>query len=605
MQKTPSQTALAALDFAWSNDRPYYTADTYALLTAAELRLTAITASYYCLEQPDPAGAPLSSPRFDAGNSNASNQGWSLVDVMEVAAERMPLSDLRARFSRALFRGTLELKYYVDGSIHIRKDALVNLLKSITLGFSCPALNPSAPLSTHQRQSIGNEALPVFRLGILGTGIQRWLEPSEIDDEDGLLIGLMRVICTETTGELSEHIRSAMHALCVASPILLNQWLNMNLRLNSSSEEQSLINTALSDLQNFQPEAPSTEGDLAFIINVWTMKQLLTIALISGSFSGSTLQGIQHLSEHALQTLCQLTKGSMGQYSAAVTASESIYLILKLIQMMHAAKGLSSAPELKCLVQWLLVKVEIDEVTVVQNARKENPEVHQTDLYLELLGIWVQVPGLDYELKDLIEKILMGPMGDALDPLWSSSGLSALANIGQHVQYAPILSELIGHMIAVYLGEDHGARHWEDPSRSDALPHFLHAVGLALTATPSSSPEHSRLSEAFLCAASTVQCHLQANLVHEGFGLYKSTFFEMIYEVLQNQSALSIKRDELLWNYAELVGIARDPEAWMYGTLSGLFKQGSVWLKDEVRNYTSNSYKPIQFRKIDNNPLIP
>ncbi|KAH7335637.1 hypothetical protein B0J17DRAFT_49910 [Rhizoctonia solani] len=175
----PIQLALKSLECTWEKDVPYLTADTHALLTIAELRLIENAARVCdseahssCSESPHQL-VPNAPHIQQNGNGSIrvlchyrDTSDNTVVDIpmnggkgnLKQKLEGPDLLELRARYSRVLFRAGVQLSNHSTNRIQIDPSVLKDLLKCIREAFSCARLNPegkavSAPIIQNPRAS--------------------------------------------------------------------------------------------------------------------------------------------------------------------------------------------------------------------------------------------------------------------------------------------------------------------------------------------------------------------------------------------------------------------------------------------------------------------
>ncbi|KAL5632185.1 hypothetical protein ACGC1H_000256 [Rhizoctonia solani] len=284
------ELALGAVDGAWRDEHPPFSADSYACLTAAELRLVASNSMLsYGAAQSD---TPVSSPTTD-----------TTIDMMPPPRELLSLPVLRKSYYRALARASIQLRYHSDGRTPINPFALGNLLDALRIASKCPSLNqhhthrnptpnevdnaePGTNLS-HSRSKddkTPNFIIPVF-------SFDNYVRPTDL--ARGPLGAIVRVLASTPLRSHSTQIISdqyadgsrvrlaAVRALAALAPVILQQWFTEKVaRLGSDHAPQE--STLLLDLSDWPgvdatvTDSPKLEGTVA--------SQLLPIIRAAGPY---------------------------------------------------------------------------------------------------------------------------------------------------------------------------------------------------------------------------------------------------------------------------------------------------------------------------------
>ncbi|CAE6394792.1 unnamed protein product [Rhizoctonia solani] len=286
------ELALGAVDGAWRDEHPPFSADSYACLTAAELRLVASNSiSSYASVQSD---TPTSSPAPD-----------TMINMMPPSRKLLSLPVLRNSYHRALARASIQLRYHSDGRTPINPFALVNLLDSLRIASQCPNLNPqhthetrtptsdeidnvepgtSPPRSRSKDDKTPNFIIPVF-------SFDNYVRPTDL--ARGPLGAIVRVLAstplrshnTEVISDrYSDGLRvrlAAVRALAALAPVVLQQWFTEKVARSGSDRAPQEL-TPPPDLIDW-PEvdativnSPKLEGTVA--------SQLLLIIRATGPY---------------------------------------------------------------------------------------------------------------------------------------------------------------------------------------------------------------------------------------------------------------------------------------------------------------------------------
>ncbi|EUC62933.1 hypothetical protein RSOL_464820, partial [Rhizoctonia solani AG-3 Rhs1AP] len=282
--------ALGAVDGAWRDEHPPFSADSYACLTAAELRLVASNSiSSYASVQSD---TPTSSPALD-----------TVIDMMPPSPKLLSLPVLRNSYHRALARASIQLRYHSDGRTPINPFALVNLLDSLRIASQCPNLNPphthetptsdeidnvepgiNPPRSRSKEDKTPNFIIPVF-------SFDNYVRPTDL--ARGPLGAIVRVLASTPlrshntdviSDRYSDGLRvrlAAVRALAALAPVVLQQWFTEKVARSGSDRAPQEL-TPPPDLIDW-PEvdativnSPKLEGTVA--------SQLLLIIRATGPY---------------------------------------------------------------------------------------------------------------------------------------------------------------------------------------------------------------------------------------------------------------------------------------------------------------------------------
>ncbi|KAG8773558.1 hypothetical protein FRC12_002466 [Ceratobasidium sp. 428] len=298
--KSPGQSALAALDSVWSNDCPELHPDSYAMLIGVELRVLEALILAYRLQQDAPTMEHETQHVAEASDYSPKHSliqvdflpNYQLVanaaPVQETARtnNQIPQFELRARYSRALFRAAFCLSFHNNGRILINSYPLEYLLDSLLLAAQCAELNPESCLSTHRPQSEDASELPMFYFRVIGTGLEHFIPPMLIGDKDGLLAGLVGVLSAADIEATPLVEYSAGRTLWAVGPMLLRQWLQIqDDKLERYFREHPQV---LECVEMALSRWPKLLGaDKLYDLTAWTLVQLLIIATIMVALADS------------------------------------------------------------------------------------------------------------------------------------------------------------------------------------------------------------------------------------------------------------------------------------------------------------------------------
>ncbi|CEL54613.1 alanyl-tRNA synthetase [Rhizoctonia solani AG-1 IB] len=271
------ETALTALDGVWRDEHPPFSADSYACLTAAELRLAASNSTLiYDHTWSDPS--PASSALDTAINMTQPSQG------------SMSLPALQNTYYRSLARASVQLRYHSDGRTPINTFALVNLLDALRVASKSSGLNPqisskgpvssgTQPLETatsfsnsgSKDEKTPNFIIPVFTF-------ENYLRPTAL--AHGPLGSIVRVLASTPLYSHSTEVISdryaeglkvrlaAVRALAAVAPVVLQRWFKEKVsRVGSDGVSDDPI--ASMDVSNWPDvdasitDTPKLEGTVA------------------------------------------------------------------------------------------------------------------------------------------------------------------------------------------------------------------------------------------------------------------------------------------------------------------------------------------------------
>ncbi|KAG8688481.1 hypothetical protein FRC11_005375, partial [Ceratobasidium sp. 423] len=271
------ELALGALEGAWRDEHPPFSADSYACLTAAELRLVTFNSMFaYGPAQPD---TPASAPAPD-----------TTIDMTPPSRERISLPALRNTYYRALARASIQLRYHSDGRTPINPFALVNLLDALRIAAKCPSLNPqhtpedpapnetqtTEPGDSFSRSRSKDDKTPNFIIPVFS--FENYVRPTDLSR--GPLGSIVRVLASTPLRPHSTELISdryadglkirlaAIRALTAVAPVVLERWFaeKVSRSGNGSTPRES---TPTLDVSNWPEvdtsitDSPKLEGTVA------------------------------------------------------------------------------------------------------------------------------------------------------------------------------------------------------------------------------------------------------------------------------------------------------------------------------------------------------
>ncbi|KAG8692834.1 hypothetical protein FRC09_010920 [Ceratobasidium sp. 395] len=295
MIQSPAVSVLQTMDTIWTDDCPGLTPDSYATLTAADLRLIrAVIFAHHSVHHDHLHSArAFRVVAVLADDTASSHDGEHITESSAIEMQplvKAPLEtyasrfQLRARYSRNLVRTGYLLSYHNRYNVTISARPLVYLLESIRLTAQYSELNPSFHLSTCLPQSENDNTLPSFDVNILSDDRSHTVDPFDIGDEDGIIAGLVQVIASAGIQNNPSVEFAAGRCLVLIGPMLLKQWVTM---MNKSSErhlnQYSAGSHIVEHTLEYWPKDRSTNQLEAMAY--WTLHQLLVIATIAVSLA--------------------------------------------------------------------------------------------------------------------------------------------------------------------------------------------------------------------------------------------------------------------------------------------------------------------------------
>ncbi|KAF8748915.1 Peptidase family S41 [Rhizoctonia solani] len=280
------EVALGALDGVWRDEHPPFSADSYASLTAAELRLVALNSAALCGRAlPDTLGPSTLN---------------IAIDMSLPSQKRLSILTLQNTYYRSLARASVQLRYHSDGRTPINSFALVNLLDALRIAAKCPDLNPqyspddatpdegqvtepragfSRPRSKNDRTS--NFIIPVFNS-------ENYIRPTALFH--GPLGSIVRVLASAPlrphgTEVISDRYATglkirlaAVRALAAVAPFVLQQWFREKIsRSGNASAPQEPA--SIPDTSNW-PDVDATITDSQKLEGTIASHLLLVVKVI-------------------------------------------------------------------------------------------------------------------------------------------------------------------------------------------------------------------------------------------------------------------------------------------------------------------------------------
>lgn len=529
---------------------------THALLTLAELRLVKDSAQvHYAPERLETSSSQKSSVSVGRVNDHSTmprstsmditesrNFNWTILEINPSIGES--LFNLRARYSRVLFRIAVQISNYSTGHIHIGADILIKLLESLKEEFQCPSLNPPFPMSTNQMQvelppKTNQNSFPTLCAVVMGTDGYTLLRPTTIGDEDGLIVGLLQIISQHNVRESHDLAMAARKALHVITPILFRQWFSTGSRSNMGAH--ALSAGPLQFLKDWPTELTNTELDLDEQ-DIWTMHQILIIT--QTSLSCMEYEGIDRLPLEALRTLCQISKGASGQLHAYEAFRRHHNLVSEIITTVTENIVCIDKAVIGCLAELLF-----PEPTAHPILRSPLQSLHcnHTECYIRISKLWTKRADLSAEFQRFMEGLkeswhdLNG--SNVLGTLVKSNGFLDLIELGKQEHYAqafaPHLADIIETAFQQAPNGENGLD-WGPWLDNHPFPGILTLVESVIDNTPRAAS--LTFSASFIHAAGIYLEQLHDNEDHQE----ASKLVLQVYRILSNESISHCSEKEAL-----------------------------------------------------------
>ncbi|KAG8739975.1 hypothetical protein FRC10_004942, partial [Ceratobasidium sp. 414] len=469
--------AFSRLDSIWSIDHHEFSSDSYARLTAAELRLTEVVARAHYLGSTQPTNPD------QPANVNLPQDSLPLIDMESarilVPDEKIPLLELRARYSRALARTAILLFLHVNDCARINAHSLAYLLDSLCHVARCADLNPASHMSTSLPQS-EHGALPEFRVVLHGHGITHYLPPTNIGEEEGIISGLVGLLSSPGIERNSPVEIAAVHTLTILGPILFRQWLHMTSKYSVPIPNKEAIGHGLDNWPT------NTYFDRLPLLPIWTLSQLLAVAAIAISQAGSPeMAELPEAAVAALYHRASMPSARGFLHIVAQVNQDLVQMLLQYADLNHAK--LSKATLEQCL-QIFLIGI-LGQTSLL--SRSISPTSLPT--FLRLLA---KIPNRPDEMRiiftDVQQLILLDPGLDNYLAVFTSQseGFVALGRIAALPEYTLVVVEFISKVfeVAADLIVKHPGEIRYHPTHS-SLPGLLHAMQLVVQSKSSGTEE--------------------------------------------------------------------------------------------------------------------
>ncbi|KAG8694359.1 hypothetical protein FRC08_008545, partial [Ceratobasidium sp. 394] len=479
---TPLPSAFNALDSVWSNDCPEFSPDAYALLLAAEIRLTeAVTCTYhpqtptcstYSHSQQPPAPPPSYHSSLDKENVPGDSQSTIDMGSKEELGRfcpQVPLHELRARYSRALVRTGALLTSHSYGLAPVSTHSLAYLFESIRLAAQCANLNPESCMSTSLPQSEDEAIIPTFRICIIGTGKGRYLHPMDIGNEDVIIAGLVKVMSAPGLEQTPGVELAAGRALAIIGPVLFHQWREMVNKHSRNLRNEEAVDLALDNWPK------DLKADRLDILAEWTLSQLLRVAIIAISQSGSEL--MSHLPSIAISALYHRVKSVSGPHPMYVVARKNQDLIQALAHCAYLNHSKLSPTTLAMCLQLFLIENSGETLL-----RWGAIPPMSLPILLRLLAKVPprHIPEVQLFFKELRRLVPLYLDGNSYLALFTQleEGFTALAEIAAQPEYALAVMELTSGILEVAAGRVVDKQPYDNSAfiSYEAIPQLLYAV---------------------------------------------------------------------------------------------------------------------------------
>ncbi|KAG8741084.1 hypothetical protein FRC10_003324 [Ceratobasidium sp. 414] len=235
------ELAFSTIDSVWSNDYVPLSADTYAILTSAELQLTAsITES---LDEMDPYRANIPTNPLQPPETH-----HQLIAFASLGYDDLKKSVSPARYCRTLARASILLHYHHTSRAPISTIALVHLLRSISSVINCERVIFSSDLEV--------------KVNVVGGPTEHCPNVDMLGDPNGIFSRLLKTWNTEAMpGTWSTLEDAASRAVSSFAHHFLQEWIGRNeiqgpqTRSRSSSYRGIDFELSLTSQEAFDKEA--------------------------------------------------------------------------------------------------------------------------------------------------------------------------------------------------------------------------------------------------------------------------------------------------------------------------------------------------------------
>lgn len=445
---------------------------------------------------------------------------------------KLSLFNLRARYSRALCRASYQLIFHGEGSAPIERGPLTYLLDSISVAGRSTSLKLESQtfLSTHHPQADDHVA-PKFWVHVVGAQYERYLEPLNVGDEDGLIVGILRVLGSANIESAPVVELAAGKAFAATFPDLMAQWLRMNPDLLPGST-LSLVE-ALLNWTNDSDVADSNDS-----VNQ-TIRLLLIAATVGVSCAGCL--GILELPEQAMLAFysrARLPSGRIPAFHVLRDNRDILQSLIMLIDLKHEQLNLTTY---KAIIGLLAIKYYTSPILGWIIDFEQLPEI------LHILAI---TPGCGPDVKALLSEI------EICLTTWnnfvkvfieSGRGFSQLVAAAKHPEYTSAVIKCIATITSVAANSI--SDHVEDAQMlPPAIPGFLDGVALVLGYLDSrgeTPPEPTAFMRATLSLLHNLQDDAKIVLAN-----HAST--KMICQILGTSTDISSAGSELLLELVEM-----------------------------------------------------
>lgn len=246
-----AKLALEALDNVWRDEHPPFSADAYAFLTAAELRLVVLNGDAIPSQQN--VATPVISNLEPTSIPDA-----SIINVTSLPQQHIPLATLQATYTRSLIRAAVQLRYHSDGRTPISTLALSNLLDGLSIAARCAVINSDVDVEPRENQPSDQDdvsphlpaknktplsfIVPVF-------SFEHYLRPTDLTR--GPLGAVIRVLESTAPSPHSTGMSSSMNArfkvrlaaaraLAALAPVVLRRWMLVKVSRSAGNTEEAI-----------------------------------------------------------------------------------------------------------------------------------------------------------------------------------------------------------------------------------------------------------------------------------------------------------------------------------------------------------------------------
>ncbi|GAB1527518.1 hypothetical protein RhiTH_010693 [Rhizoctonia solani] len=486
------EVALGALDGVWRDEHPPFSADSYACLTAAELRLVALNSAALC------------------GRALPETLGPSTlnitIDMSLPSQERLSVSTLQNTYYRSLARASVQLRYHSDGRTPINSFALVNLLDALRIAAKCPDLNPQYSPDDATPDE-GQVTEPV---------LENYVRPTALSH--GPLGSIVRVLASAPLRPHSTEVISdryamglkvrlaAVRALAAIAPVVLQQWFREKIsRSGNASAPQEPA--SIPDTSNW-PDVDTTITDSQKLEGTIASHLLLVVKVIGPYIERA---GAMSLVELSLAELNRIANASPFSAHLALRRRASVDFVPLLKFAAIDVKAADGRPLMNETTKSHILNLLTFEIS----GKNQVPRVPIAPESLPLLLRVAQDVPNHTDLVHAVLKYVVSRVRETKDNIGylrvfthSNQGYPLLLAIGR--SHEANIEPLVGAILQIaYISAGNGVISLQDGVATGdlAIPGFLDAISLVVhhTHQVADKPNYRHLHSLGRSLVSTIQ----------------------------------------------------------------------------------------------------